>query len=658
MSKASKKKYASLKDNKIKEAVEMLLSWNFTSKKWEKLIPYLAQYFKDNLISFESTCLLLSEVVDISQYETKIKEIYDETGFPYLQSDLVEIIGQDKFGKLSEIVTVEDYSNKIWIGEIDDKTYISINMGLKQIFQVKRTTKKDGEDIFTPIIEAVPSELVVYDSAITDQPRNFKITWESRFSKRKFIVTGEGVGANISEIRDYLIEAGYSHNAKFVGNVVACMVNTLIEEGFAKIRTDIDNLGVYYNHKSESVLVVKADYTEPTESEMLEAIDVLNEIVEFYQGNEDVLASVFKWALMSIFSYAMKQVGNKLPYLYLKGTSQSGKTTLGKIALYIYGEPNSDVSIGGSSFNTEFRIGNHLSQDCTARLVNEPAAVFNRDDPKELIKVCVESITARKVKGKVYPAFSPVIFTANQYLPDDDALLNRMYVLTFTYNQRKTDDEKKEFKKFHIDSPSISCLKLLNVFGRFAIREVVADPSLLFDDWQTTADFILDEFFTVALTDKPKWLELWSESESIGDYDDNQTEEIRSFLISEFNKARRNVTIRDEYGNQKGSTLDVDEASESMDFENIIWTIINERMIPWAIPHNGRGNERNVCLTQTLKKELKRHMDYSNDLKSIGELLDWQYGSVRFGNSVKAVIKVPFDDFINFMYPSIGDIDD
>lgn len=655
MSKASNE-YIQVSDSKINEIVRLLSSWKYDSKEWGRLTPYIAQMLCNNGIAIESTCLILSEITDITNVEGKIKELYSGNNIPYLESDMIEFLGDEKYSQLLKQIISEDYSNKIYRGELDPQTYITINMRTRQVFYCKRSNKKNGQDTFTPVIEAVPEKLIVYDSAITDQPRNFKITWTSKYSKRQFSVTGEGLGANLTEIKDYVIEAGYSHNSGYVQNVVACMINTLIEEGFAQIRTDIDNLGVYYKEDNEQVIVVKADMSEPSEEEMLDAIDVLEDLTNFFRGDEDVLASVFKWSLMSIFSYAMKQVGNWLPYLYLKGSAGSGKTTLGKIALYTYDTPNAENNMGGSSFNTEFRIGKRLSDDCTARLVNEPAAVFKRDAPKELVKVCVESITSRRIQGKVYPAFSPVIFTANQYLPDDDALIRRMYVLAFTHNQRKSEEEKQAFKQmFHVDTPSMSRLNCLHAFGRFAIRTIVSDPSLLFDDWQKTADFILDEFYAMALVDKPSWLKLWSETETLDDFDENQREEFRSFFVDEFNRARGRIDIRDEYGNKKGTTLDDDNSSEAIDFEDIIWAIVNERMISWAIPSVGRDNTKYVCLTQTLKKALKQHMDYSNDLKSIGELLDWDYKNVRFGDKTKWVVKVPFDDFICFLYPSIGE---
>lgn len=76
-----------------------------------------------------------------------------------------------------------------------------------------------------------------------------------------------------------------------------------------------------------------------------------------------------------------------------------------------------------------------------------------------MIKVCVEStITRSKYKRKLFcgiPAFSAVLFTANQYLPEDDALIRRLYVLSFSYSQRKSEHEKRCLKKvFHINTPT------------------------------------------------------------------------------------------------------------------------------------------------------------------------------------------------------------
>ena len=151
----------------------------------------------------------------------------------------------------------------------------------------------------------------------------------------------------------------------------------------------------------------------------------------------------------------------------------------------------------------------------------------------------------------------------------------------------------------------------------------------------------------------PEWLTKWAESENLDDFDDNQREDIRSFFVSQFNQANRNVIITDEYGNKR-TTLDIDEASTAEDFEDVNWTIINNRKLTWALPHISKNGHRYVCLTRSLRKELANEVEFCSDLKSIAELLGWDYKNNKFSNGKQAkVIKVKFDDFMDFLYPGV-----
>ena len=234
-----------------------------------------------------------------------------------------------------------------------------------------------------------------------------------------------------------------------------------------------------------------------------------------------------------------------------------------------------------------------------------------------------------------------------------------MYVLSFSYSQRKSEHEKKMFEdKFHIDTPTISPLKKLNVLGKFALRHLLQNPSKLLDDWREVADEILTLFYEEVGSEVPFWLTQWAESENLDDFDDNQREEIRSFFVSQFNQVSKNVPIIDEYGNKK-STLDIDGASEASDFEDVNWNIINNRKLTWALPHISKNNTRYVCLTQSLRKALSSEVEFCSDLKSIGELLGWDYKNNKFRNGKQSkVIKVKFDDFMEFLYPNIELEDD
>ena len=393
---------------------------------------------------------------------------------------------------------------------------------------------------------------------------------------------------------------------------------------------------------------------------MVKAKDTLEDLTYFFKDNCETLATVFKWGLMSEFSYCMKQAGKWMPWMYLKGAAGSGKTTLAKVVSYIWGVPTPENNFGGSSFDTVARLGAKISQSCDPIIVNEPAAVFNRHSTNEMIKVCVESTTARsKYKGSYFggiPAFSAVLFTANQYLPEDDALIRRLYVLSFSYSQRKSEHEKKMFEEaFHINTPTISQLVNLNVFGRFVAREIISNPGLLLDDWQDTADLIVGRFYESIGCEVPSWLKSWAESENLEDFDDTQREDIRNFFTDVFNQARKKVRVYDDYGNNGELTLDIDGASSSDDFSSVNWGIINNRMVDWAIPHISRRGSKYVCLTQGLRKAISERIDFCSDLKSIGELLGWDYKNVKLNGTGKQmkVVQVRFDDFMEFLYPNI-----
>ena len=658
--KASNESYRGLSDKRIELIINTLKELPYTEKELDtQIIPYIAQWLYDNYVNMESTCLIISTVTNINRIQDQIDNIYQGIITLPARSKLQDFLTREEYNVIEEVIEPRKLEGVIK-GEINEDTNIKVNFKTKKIYQEKIIKTKKGLDTKdTPVIEAVPQELIVYDSPLLDQPRTFKIVWSSNVTSRHFVTSGEGTGATVQEIEQYLINAGFSHSPRLVSGAVSCTINTMIKQGLATIKEDIDNPGFYYNPDNDKITPVKRIVTVPSHNDIAKCVNRLYELSEFYKDNLETLATVIKWSLMSDFSYAMKQAGKWMPWMYLKGSAGSGKTTMGKIGLYIYGIPTSENNIGGSSFDTVARLGAKISKDCSMRLVNEPAAVFNRSSTNEMVKVCVESTTGRsKYKGSYFggiPAFSPVLFTANQYLPEDDALIRRLYVLSFSYNQRKTDFQKKEFEnKFHINTPTISSLKDLKYLGQFTASEIVGNPALLLDDWRVTADKIITKFYSTIDVEVPEWLTLWAESESLDDLDDTQREDIRTFFVNEFNQARKKVNTYDTYGNKTSATLDVETASTSEDFTDINWSIVNNRMLTWAIPFTSRNETKYICMTQSLRKAIGEKLDFCSDLKSIGELLGWEYKNTRVSRHKQMkVIKVNFDEFMSFLYPNV-----
>lgn len=659
--------YRNLSDKRINKIKDFLKNLDYTeSEKKDNILPYVAQWLYNNYVTMESTCLIISEIINIEPIQQNIDDIYDEVIPPLpCKSHLQKYLSQDEYFELEKLLEPRDKSGTIR-GEIDDYTNIITNFETKQVLQEKIFYNRKGEpnSKFTPVIEAVPSELIIYDAFILDQPRTFKIKWDSKVSKKKFTTAGESSGATIKEISSYLVDAGFSHNPKLIEGAVSCMINSLIEAKFAEIKTDIDNPGFYYDFDKDKINVVKTNITPPTRKELIEAVALLDSLKHFFKENSDTLATVFKWGCMSKFGYATKQMGKWLPWMYLKGSAGSGKTTVGQIPLFIWGIADKDNNVGGSSVDTQARLGVKISTSCDPLIINEPAPVFGKKSVSDMIKFSIESTTARSkyVNGryKNYPAFSSCLFTANMYLPEDDALLRRFYVLSFTYSLRKSESEKKRFEdEFHISTPQISPLQCLEAIGRYVAGEIVSNPAVLLDDWKQTIDNILKGMFESIGLNMPEWLCEWATSESLEDFDNNQREALRSFFNRAFNNARKGIRIIDEYGNKR-ETLDIDGVSDGSDFEEINWNIINNRSLDWAVPHISRAGNRYICLTQTLRTAISKELEFCDDLKSIGQLLGWKNTPVRLSKGAKPtrVLKVPFGEFIDFIYPNINWDDD
>ena len=645
-----------ISEEKIDKIVSTLQSMNYSSSDLlEHIVLPLAQWLHDEEFSIEDTGYIISSVVNINKIQDQIDLIYSENAAPiYLKSDLISFMGDDDYKSLEEVISPPKLKRTIIINRDSDSDF-KVDFVNSKVFIVREITKSNGEidSKATPIIEAVPYQLTVYDSDFIEGTRTFKIVWKSKHSHRLFPTEGEGTGATIKEIEKALINAGYTHNQRLISDTLSAVINGMIDEKMAEVKDTIDNRGVYYN--KGKCISIKMDLSMPTDEEIYEAIDVLADLHEAYNKEETTFATVMKWSLISIFSYAIKQATNNwIPWLYLVGAGGSGKTTMAEIGSYFHDKPSDKINMGGGSFNTEYRIGLRVSEDCGLRIVNEPAATFNNDNNIEVVKNCVEMKVARKVQGKSYNAFSPVIFTANNFVPEMDSLYRRLFIIDFEYNQRKIGKNEKDFNdKFMIGSPNSPLLKL-GAFGRLAVREIVSNPELLFDDWKELADNLFNLAYEQVDMTMPEWLKKWSKDKDLTDLDNTRVEAIQSLLVNELYNARKRITLRGDYGQIEEFKLDGDEvSSNSKEFETLYWDLLNERVFSWALPHKPRGKPKSIFLNQGFKKLVNRHVEDAGSLQSIAQLLHWKFGQVRFGNSRKKGILVPFEDFMEFVYPSV-----
>ena len=171
---------------------------------------------------------------------------------------------------------------------------------------------------------------------------------------------------NIVEIEHYLIEHGYVLSRYQSKDVVPGLIQIAIENNLAIIKNEIETPGFYYNDETKSLTIVEFELNESDINKMNRALDLIEDLRNYFIGQEGKLATTLKHAMIVPFGFAKKQMElpleNLIPYMFHFGKGGSGKTTLARIGAYFYGEPDSETDIGGSEFDTVPRIGAQISK--------------------------------------------------------------------------------------------------------------------------------------------------------------------------------------------------------------------------------------------------------------------------------------------------------
>lgn len=601
-----------------------------------------------------------------SDYEVYIDELYLEDISPnagldglyvLLSQSLSKSEAKDLINQLKACLKPYE-SKELYELRIGSDKYIVMNKARKLIQHkyVKTTKTKDITTLET-VINACPSEVIIHDSPLTDMGRTFTLKWISKTSQRVF----ETKQSTISEIESYLQEAGWVITPRYLRGALAAIIDISISNKLADIKMDIDNPGFYYDTKDKKLLQNNIELPEWNTDNLKKSFKVLNDLHKYGNLNPSKLATVIKWGLISPFNFARKQYGSSwMPWLYLNGKAKSGKTTAGLIALFLWGVPDDINNIGGSGFDTPARVGEKLGQTTLPLLVNEPEGALTKPSVMALIKSAIESTTARGKfshgKYRNLPSFSPVIMTANIYLPTEDALLRRFESIHFSHNEANTDSEAKEFtKRFGLDNFNHSPLKDLHYLASFVASEMISNPDYLGMDWKELANYLLNLAYAEVGMVMPTWLSTWAETATLEDLDDEEIEDIRMFLIDEINSKSKQIKIYNENGSVEQEpqyTLD-DGVIDNEDFKNRIWNVLNQRLIPWCGVRQ-KGELTQVYFTAGIKRDIIKYTKTCKDLKSISELLEWKYTSLRIPKKTKVMV-VEFDDFVEFLSPTMED---
>lgn len=648
-----------LTDTLLRQIISEMFTQEVDPETCEDIIRPLCENLVNNP-DFET----MFDWADINTYLNNIYSLEDKPntgldGVSFLLSRNYDEAETTMFNRRLKKALAPYGTKKVYREKTGTNTSIILNQKL-EIIQYEWDNGKKGERNLETVINAYPQEVIIHDSPLDDIGRTFTIRWVSKTSSRVF----ETNRKTIKEIEQYLEEAGWVITPRRLKGTLAAVIQIAVKYKLAQIHNEIDNPGVYWDKTNEELKIIHLDVDEPSQDEVKEALNVIDLLAPFFKGHETKLSTCLKWGLMSIFDYSIKQIGGKwMPWLYLYGKAGSGKTTLGEIILFIYDIPNEDNNLGGSSFDTVARVGSRVSQFTKPIMVSEPEGALNKPSIVGMLKSAIESTTARgRYQGKAYrtiPSFSAGIITANQGLPSGDALFRRFISILFSHNEKKAADNKKEFDEiFKINSPKRSILNKLKALGNYFITEIKSNPELLLNDWQETADLLVGRAYLDTGHDMPSWILDWHKTETLDDLDEEEIEEIRLFLIEKINRATQKVQVWSEETGRPLNQQDLDtDFKTNDDFNDRVWSVLNEKLIPWLDLHRGRDGTINVVCSSGIKKELKQITSSSYNLQSISELLGWEYKPILINGKTKRMMIVNYHDFLDFLYPKLDEYD-
>lgn len=603
----------------------------------------------------------MEKILGVRPYglEREIRED-DVKGRSGVQEILENALGEERaleaIKEIEEIFGVGSPYRDSVIEIMDYERQIYAVANLRKLVTVRaRRDRGSGRLVYKErVFIGAPTEVTAYINPIGGVTK-YRIKWETPTRPRPLVI-GPSL---LDEIADRLRAEGLVVSSRLAYDVLAVIVEGFIRRGKASIKEEIEAPGFYI--VDGRLIAANVDVKKPGREDVKQALEILNELGEkWFSHAQDRFSRTFRWGVISPFIYAYKQTGKWVKWKYLYGASKTGKTTQGEIAvIYLWGLDEIKHKKPGSSIDTVARLGYVLSQSTFPTLINEPGGIFMKEELVDMIKSGIESTTAR---GKYYkgtyieiPSLSPLLFTSNRTLPKDDALLRKLDVERFTFGEKIDLEKEKVFEKEM--RPRLRKLKALGDF----IAWYILNNGLKEDPWKMVVE-VLEEAYRYADMKIPQWLYPSQEEEHRASEEyvyENMREAIRNHLIKRINEeynrfVGRIIVEKSEGPDYRYEYKDRREAS----LKDRLEITLQYNLIPWILYRQNREGRIEILLTSGLVNELTPIIGDIGGLKSIAELLGWEYipkYSIRVGKGVKniSIIRTTIEDLLDFITPKI-----
>ena len=207
-------------------------------------------------------------------------------------------------------------TNKIYKLQLSSNRFIVMDYRHNEV-TVQNIEWKKGNEVaeYTRVLLCYPLQVVIHDNPISEAGRTFSIEWMS--SKEWHFNTNN---MSVPEIDQYLIDHDYVLSPGYFKGVVTALIQIAIENDLVVIKNEIETPGFYYNSKTDSLTIVGYDAKHVDINKLNIALDLIEDLQNYYVGQEAKLATTLKHAMIAPFGFAKKQLGlpleNLIPYMF------------------------------------------------------------------------------------------------------------------------------------------------------------------------------------------------------------------------------------------------------------------------------------------------------------------------------------------------------
>lgn len=592
-------------------------------------------------------------------------------GLPSLFENIKEVdptVNLDKLSFELKRIIVPNYSHSILLKSYSSnkKKYISIDYNNYEIRTYTRNISMDKDedgnlikqvyytDNYT-LLNMIP--LDIYESYnILDRNASPKICITYKSKGMPFKQTIEGADIESLE-RQLKKRPGIVLKPKEFGGIINEIIKEYIKLEQIHIVADIPVKGVFINPMTGTLERATKEgsttITKPSKESVIEGLEVWQKLHKFYKGDKTKLSHILRFGIRCPFSYIFKTEYEWLRLLFLFGVSQTAKTTLGEIALSPYTVIDDEISIGGSSADTEYRMGNALSRQGIGCIINEPSKVIEKNSAMlDLLKRAVENRYCReKMEDGVHvkiPAYSNIIFTSNSFMPKHDAFVRRSEFIEFTKSERMSLEDKELFRErfHHINWRDTDFLKL-QAIGDFFIWFVSENMRVLKYNPRVFTDTLLDHLLSYADADINEWSWIYKDTAlmDISSSDDDILDDFRNMVLDDYkrNVNKNLLSTAPSVSPDDEQYLLVDAYDET--FKSNIANLINSKIFNYL----RFKDDDNILVLNSVSKSLEKFSDIQITGTALADLLGKEHKVYKLKGKSERGFLLSFEEFIRLL---------